>query len=82
MKSLRLDPELEDRIARAASATGESTSEFIRRAAAERAEGVLAGSAHGWDDVIGTIHGGGGRARRTSEAFAEGLVEDRAKRKQ
>jgi len=28
-------------------------------------------------DIAGVVHGGGGRARRTGDAFAESLVEDR-----
>lgn len=76
MKSLRLSPELAERLQRAAVVAGESLSEFIRRAAAQRADALLddAGD-HGLADVIGAIHGGGGRARRTGEAFTEVLSE-------
>ncbi|MHB1577169.1 MAG: type II toxin -antitoxin system TacA 1-like antitoxin, partial [Candidatus Dormibacteria bacterium] len=38
---MRLDPELEGRLQRAAAIRGESLSEFIRRAAAERADATL-----------------------------------------
>lgn len=76
MKSLRLDPELEDRLQRAAAVMGESLSEFIRRAARARADATLAAaSATGFDDVLGVVHGGGGRARRTGAAFTAALGE-------
>lgn len=72
MRSLRLDPALEDRLRRAAAVNGESVSEFLRRAGAERADAVLGASADAvFADVVGAVHGGGGRARRTGEAFAE-----------
>jgi hypothetical protein len=76
MRSLRLDPELDDKVRRAAAANGESVSEFLRRAAAERAEEAL--SRHPGErfaDVAGVVHGGGGRARRTGAAFADSLSE-------
>lgn len=75
MRSLRLDPELDRRVRRAAAAEGESVSEFIRRAVARRADDTLAG--HGRDlfaDVIGIVRSEGGAARRTGEAFAETLA--------
>lgn len=72
MKSVRLDPELESRLQRAAAVRGESLSEFIRRAAAERADATLLGTPGAdFDDVLGVVHGGGGRARRTGAAFTE-----------
>ena len=80
MKSLRLDSELEQRLQRAAKATGESLSEFIRRAAAARADAVLVGdSDDDWSDVIGAVRGGGGRARRSGDAFGELLAEQRGR---
>lgn len=76
MKSLRLDPQLEERLQRAAAVAGESLSEFIRRAAAARADATLAAtSTTGFEDVLGVVHGGGGRARRTGAAFTEALTE-------
>jgi uncharacterized protein DUF1778 len=76
VKSLRLDPQLAERLARAAAACGETLSEFIRRAAAARADVVLSGDAdRDWSDVIGVVHGGGGRARRSGEAFSDLLAE-------
>ncbi len=76
MKSLRLDPELERRLQQAAAVRGESLSEFIRRAAAERAEATFSAEpADDFSDVVGVVHGGGGRADRTGEAFTEELLE-------
>ena len=76
MRSLRLDPDLDQRVQRAAAIKGESVSEFIRRAAAERADETLATHrGERFADVAGAIHGSGGRARRTGEAFTEALVE-------
>ena len=76
MKSLRVDPELERRLERAAAVAGETLSEFIRRAAAERADAMLVANQEAdFDDVLGVVHGGGTRARRTGVAFAELLAE-------
>lgn len=81
MRSLRLDPDLDERVRRAAAISGESVSEFIRHAAEERANETLAAQPGGsFADVAGVVHGGGGRARRSGEAFAVGLVGDRAAR--
>ena len=81
MRSLRLDPDLDKKVRRAAAAKGESVSEFLRRAAAERAEETLAGHAsERFADVAGVVHGGGGRARRTGDAFARSLAEERKRR--
>lgn len=80
MKSLRLDPELERRLQRAAAVKGESLSEFIRRAAADRADQTLVVTQDGaFDDILGVVNGGGGRARRTGAAFTD-LVSERASR--
>ncbi|MGL5816060.1 MAG: DUF1778 domain-containing protein [Phycicoccus sp.] len=76
MRSLRLDPNLEVRLQEAARVRGETLSEFIRRAAAERADATLAASPEeDFADVLGVVRGGGGRARRTGEAFAELITE-------
>ena len=78
MRSVRLNPELDRQVRKAAAVKGESVSEFIRQAAAMRAEETL--SERGRDrfaDVAGSVHGGGGRARRTGAAFAEALAERR-----
>jgi predicted transcriptional regulator len=78
VRSLRLDPDLDDRVRRAAAAKGESVSEFLRQAAAERAEETLAGrQSEQFADVAGVVHGGGGRARRTGQVFTESLGTDR-----
>ena len=75
MMSLRLDPELDRKVRRAAAAQGESVSEFIRRAAERRADETLVTSRRElFADVAGSVHGGGGRARRTGEAFEETLT--------
>lgn len=75
MRSIRLDPDLDQRVQRAAAIRGESVSEFIRQAAAERAEEILVESGRQrFADVAGTVHGGGGRARRSGEAFTEALA--------
>jgi hypothetical protein len=78
MRSLRLDPELDRQVRKAAAMKGESVSEFIRQAAAARAAETL--GQRGRDrfaDVAGIVHGGGGRARRTGEAFTEVILERR-----
>ena len=76
MKSLRLDPELTARLERAAAVTGETLSQFIRSAAAARADAVLTGDKPtDWSDVIGVVHGGGGRARHSGSAFADLVAE-------
>ncbi|MGH2365000.1 MAG: DUF1778 domain-containing protein [Chloroflexota bacterium] len=78
MRSLRLGPDLDAMVRRAAAATGESVSEFLRRAAAERAHNTLTSHPSGrFADVAGVVHSGGGRARRSGAAFVESLAEDR-----
>ncbi|UQX10034.1 type II toxin -antitoxin system TacA 1-like antitoxin [Candidatus Mycobacterium methanotrophicum] len=76
MKTIRLSPELEKRLQCAAAVAGESLSEFIRRAAAERADLLLSSGGHeDFADVLGVIRGGGGRARRTGTAFTDILTD-------
>jgi hypothetical protein len=78
VRSLRLDPDLDKRVRRAAALKGESVSAFLRNAAAERADETLATRpSERFADIAGVVHGGGGRARRTGDAFAESLVENR-----
>jgi hypothetical protein len=80
VRSLRLDPELDRRVREAAAIRGESVSEFIRLAAAKRAEETLAERGRErFADVAGSVHGGGGRARRSGAAFADAMAE-RARR--
>jgi hypothetical protein len=80
MRSLRLDPDVDLKVRRAAAIRGVSVSEFIRHAAIERAEETLAlRPSERFSDVAGAIRGGGGQARRTGEAFADALVQDRSR---
>ena len=81
MRSLRLDPDLDQKVQRAAVIKGESVSEFIRQAVAERADATLGTrSSEHFADVAGVVHGGGGRARRTGEAYSEALGQHSARR--
>lgn len=81
MRSIRLDPELDRKVRKAAAARGESVSAFIRNAAAKRAEETLAERGRErFRDVAGAVHGGGRRARRTGEAFAEIVSRSRTGR--
>jgi len=78
VKSLRLDPELAERLERAAAVTGETLSQFIRIAAAARADAVLAGDGPAdWSDIIGVVHGSGGQARRSGAAFTALVAESK-----
>lgn len=70
MRSVRLDPELDELVRRAAAQEGASVSEFLRRAAADRARRTL-GARDQLDDVIGAVRTEGGVARRTGAAFGE-----------
>ena len=81
MKSLRLDDELAERLARCARAEGVSESEFVRRAiqqAVDSAEPIELPGA--WSDLKGIIGAvrldGPPVAHRTSEAFEEMLWEE------
>jgi predicted transcriptional regulator len=81
MRSLRLDPELDEKVQRAAAVKGESVSEFIRQAAAERADQTLrTRPSELFADVAGVVHGGGGRARKSGKAFIDTLARAHAKR--
>ena len=78
MMSLRLDPELDAHVRRAAQAEGASISEFLRRAAAERADRTLSSlsTSEQLADVIGMVKGGGrGFADDSGKAFTDLLVE-------
>jgi len=76
VRSLRLDPELDLQVRRAAAVAGESVSEFIRVAAARRAQETRVGQGRErLADVAGVLHGGGGRARRSGEAFADAVAD-------
>jgi hypothetical protein len=81
MRSVRFDPEFDDRMRRAAAARGESVSQFIRSAVEEHTEQTLRGNATDrLADVIGVVHGGGGRARRTGEAVLADLGGPRTRK--
>jgi hypothetical protein len=81
MRSLRLDPDLDAKVRQAAAVKGESVSEFLRRAAETRVEETLSGRpSERFADVAGVVHGSGGRARRSGDAFAESLLERRERR--
>ncbi len=79
MRSVRLDPELDELVRRAAVREGASVSEFLRRAAADRARRTLEADEQ-LEDVIGAVRTGGGAARRTGAAFGEMLQGRRSKR--
>lgn len=84
MRSLRLDDELDAQVRRAAEVSGESVSEFIRRAAADRAASTLSDVAQSNSalvkEIIGDVPGaGGGQAHRTGEAFGDLLESDHAR---
>jgi hypothetical protein len=79
VRSVRLDPELDDLVRRAAAREGASVSEFLRRAAADRARHTLEGD-DDLDDVIGAVRTTGGAARRTGAAFGELLQGRRRER--
>src|SRR5438876_809733 len=69
MRSLRLDPELDRQVRKAAAIKGESVSEFIRHAAAKRAEETLAESGRErFADVAGIVRCRPGRAGRSSRS--------------
>ena len=56
---------------------GESVSEFLRHATEKRAEETLsARPSERFADVAGVVDDGGGRARRTEDAFAASLPKD------
>jgi len=80
MRSVRLDPELDELVQRAAAQEGASVSEFLGRAAAERARRTLAQRpTDQLTDVIGAVRSRGGQARRTGEAFTD-LLSSRRRR--
>lgn len=78
IKSVRLDPELETKLERAARTLNVSQSEFIREAVAGRCDEVLAVSlADRLKPVIGVIESSGGRAADTGAAFRRILSRKR-----
>jgi hypothetical protein len=77
VRSLRLDPNLDERVRQAAEKEGVSVSEFLRRAAVDRVDRVLAElPSQRLADVIGSVRGDGADvASRTGEVFTDLLVE-------
>ena len=79
MRSLRLDSDLDERVRRAAALEGTSVSEFLRRAAAERASRSFAGDpAERLAYAIGAIETNLSQARDTGGAFGD-LLESKRK---
>jgi hypothetical protein len=78
VRTVRFDKELDELVRRAAAREGQSVSEFLRRAASERAHRTLADRPVAQlADVIGAVRSSGGSARQTGEAFADLLSERR-----
>ncbi|MCI0683533.1 MAG: ribbon-helix-helix domain-containing protein [Gemmataceae bacterium] len=78
MKSVRLDPDLEAKLERAARAAAMSQSEFIRDAVTRRCAEVLTGSlAERLAPVVGIVRSKGGRADRTGAALRSLLARRR-----
>jgi len=78
----RFDPELDERVRRAAAAEGTSVSEFLRQAAAERAERTLGHrNSDRLADLIGVVHSGDHvRARGSGADLGDLLAERRSRR--
>ncbi|MBI1827595.1 MAG: CopG family transcriptional regulator [Planctomycetes bacterium] len=83
MRSVRLDDELEKRLAEAAKLTNTPISEIIREALRKRCDELLGQTLYDQlADVIGCIDSGGKyNSRRTGKAFTEVLMKKRARRK-
>jgi len=78
MTSVRFSPELEELVEQAAAMAGETQSEFIRAASAERAAKVLGtDNRQRLGSMIGAVgSGSGSRARESGRVFAD-LVADK-----
>ena len=82
MKSVRLDPEIEKQLERAAEIAGVSESEFIREAIRRQADQVLGGSLEArLADMVGTVRSKGGRARRAHNQFRDLLKKESQRRR-
>ena len=82
MRSLRLSPELDEQVRRAAALEGSSVSEFLRRAASERAERSLSTDprerlAYAIGAVDTDLH----QARDTGSAFSEAAERKHRRRR-
>jgi Ribbon-helix-helix protein, copG family len=74
VKSVRLDTDLAARLRKAAQVAGVSESEFIRCAIIERSDSILGQRPDlRLADVLGSVSGGGGRARQSGKRFTEVL---------
>lgn len=82
MRSLRLSDDLDTQVQRAAAQEGASVSEFLRRAASERAGRMLAADpVERLSYAIGAVEGhGDDLARDTGAAFAD-IVEEKHRRR-
>ncbi len=81
MRSLRLSPELDEQVRQAAALEGSSVSEFLRRAAGERAERALgAEPRERLAYAIGVVNTDLHQARDTGGAFGD-IVERRHRRR-
>jgi hypothetical protein len=70
MKSFRFSSELEKKLSRAAEYVGLTESELVRQTVTLRCDEILGGALDEvWASVVGSVKGGGGRARRTHDAF-------------
>ena len=76
MKSVRLGPALESKLREAARLEGVTESALIRQAIEQRCATILSNRADArLADVVGSVHGGGGRARETGRKFTALLGE-------
>jgi hypothetical protein len=79
VRSVRLDPEVDELVRRAAAREGITVSEFLRRGAVERAHRALSPDQR-LEGIVGAVHTGGGVARRSGAAFAELLTDRKLRR--
>ena len=81
MKSVRFDAVLQSMLKAAARMAGESESEFIRQAVAERSEQLLGDRLEErLGGLVGAIHSRGGRARDASKQYV-GLLRRRPRQR-
>ncbi len=81
MKSVRLDPELEARLKRAADVSARRESEIIREAIRRYCAELLGRRLdHRLGDLVGSVASGGGDSWRTGRAFSA-LLQKRGRRR-